>query len=476
MTRTITTMLLGLFLLSSCQDVPAPKLEESETMDVPVVEKEYTDRVMKEDVGRAVAALAASGEYVLHNSRAMLYSVDSLKAKDGSLIAFAVNFANDGGFILLSPTKKYYPVLAYSDKGHFDVDVSGTPVEVWTEDMSNVIDNIDVLPADTLAKYRRLWNSLLFESTIDKITSTKLSASRAEGEVSSEECQELVRIARDKRTEFERQGYKTYTLEEVYRYDDEETSRIIQEATGAIYPIYDHLVDALSFAVEINVSNNYTKSNLLQTQWNQTGTFNQSFPVLSNGKRAYAGCGPVALGQIMKYYRYPATYQWDRMHNNYGMKETSDLLYEIAIKAKASFNLDGTGTSLPNMQNAMVSYGYICERDVYSLTRTMAEINSNRPVCMTGEDGGKYHAWVASGFNTSDGTHYYEFYTMVHHYAMDMFYRSEVDYFSSKSLYVNWGWGGSYDGFYTETSNLGGTGNNKYTNNRKCLYVTKPQN
>ncbi len=443
-------------------------------MDVPVVEQEYTDRVMTNDVGRAIAALAASGECGLHNSRAMLYSVDSLKAKDGSLTAFVVNFTNDGGFVLLSPTKKYYPVLAYSNKGYFDVNVSGSPVEVWTEDMSDVIDNVDALPADTLAKYRRLWNSLLFESTIDKMSSKEMPLSRAEGEVSVDEYHRLVQISRAKRTEFERQGYKTYTLEEVYRKDDEATNRIIQEATGAIYPIYDHLVDALSFAVEINVSNNYTKSNLLETQWNQTGTFNQSFPLLSNGQRAYAGCGPVALGQIMKYYRYPATYPWDNMHNNYGMKETSDLLYEIALKAKASFNSDGTGTSLPNMQKAMASYGYICERDVYSMTRTMAEINSNRPVCMTGEEGGKHHAWVASGFDVSDGTHYYEFYTMVHRYAMDMFHRSEVYYFSSKSLYMNWGWGGSYDGFYTETSSFGGTSNNKYTKDRKCLYITKP--
>ena len=109
MIRIIITMLLAMFLMSSCQDAPAPKIEGAKTVDVPVVEQEYTDRVMTNDVGRAIAALAVSGEYGLHNSRAMLYSVDSLKAKDGSLTAIV---ANDGGFILLSPTKKYYPVSA----------------------------------------------------------------------------------------------------------------------------------------------------------------------------------------------------------------------------------------------------------------------------------------------------------------------------------------------------------------------------
>ena len=361
--------------LHSCQDAPAPGVQDASPDDAAPIEDACSDQVSYRDINKAIAAITSSGDFGMERSRASMYSVDSLISKDGVLTALVVNFANDGGFILLSPQKTFYPVMAYSDKGHFDVNVEGKPVEEWTEDMSDVISQLDYLPSDSIEIYRRMWNDLLFESSINSISTNAVS--RAEGEVSQEEYQQLIQIARAKRTEFEQKGYKTFSLEEVFKNDPEGYESIIQEATAAIFPIYDHLVLALSFAVEINNSNNYTKQNLLQTSWNQTGGFNQSFHFISDSQRAYAGCGPVAMGQIMKYYQYPPSYPWTKMHNSYGTKETSDFLYELAIRAHASFKSEGTKTSVENMQSTLESYGYICERDVYSLSRTLSDINSN---------------------------------------------------------------------------------------------------
>lgn len=91
---------------------------------------------------------------------------------------------------------------------------------------------------------------------------------------------------------------------------------------------------------------------------------------------------------------------------------------------------------------------------------------------MTGKEE-KYHAWVSSGFNICNGTQYYDFYTMTHHYSMGNFSRSNVYSFSSTSLYMNWGWGGAYDGYYVETSNIV-LPNGKYTKDRINIYINKP--
>lgn len=485
MTRTITTMLLGLFLMSSCQDVPAPKIEESKTMNVPVVEQEYTDRVMTNDVGRAIAALAASGEYGLHNSRAMLYSVDSLKAKDGSLTAFVVNFANDGGFILLSPTKKYYPVLAYSDKGRFDVNVSGSPVEVWAEDMSDVIGNVDALPADTLAKYRRLWNSLLFESTIDKIPSTNMTASRAEGEVSDEEMQRLYRIVRDKREEFESLGYKTYFLYEYFGdYDPDTYANVAQMAQASIYPLYDHVWDELTFVVDIYNVSTTTTDNMLNTVWGQDGMFNANFPYISETRRAYAGCGPVAVGQIMYYHKYPVDKLWSSMVTSYGNITTSNFLYELAERANADYKIDGTETTIINLRNALRTYGYMCDKADFSLAKVRDEIVNNRPVALFAEGKIKKensdvkrsaHAWVASGISTSKWEYNYVCYTMTQMNGMASFYQTPKQYIIQKSLYMNWGWNGRYDGFYAENGNLTIPGYVAPAENRTMMCIQKPE-
>lgn len=477
-------MLFGLFLMSSCQDVPAPRIDESKTKDVPMVEQEYTDRVMTKDVGRAIATLAASGECGLHNSRAMLYTVDSLKAKDGTLTAFVVNFTNDGGFVLLSPTKKYYPVLAYSNKGHFDVNVSGSPVEVWTEDMSDVIDNVDALPADTLAKYRRLWNSLLFESTIDKKSSKEMPLSRAEGEVSDEEMQRLYRIVRDKREEFERQGYKTYSLYEYLRdYDQDTYTYIAQMAQASIYPLYDHVWDELTFVVDIYNMSTATKDNMLNTVWGQSGMFNASFPYVSETRRAYVGCGPVAVGQIMYYHKYPVDKPWSSMVTSYGNITTSDFLYELAERANANYGIDGTETTVKNLWKALRTYGYICDRADYSLTKVKNEIAGNRPVALfadgmvkekNGDVKKSAHAWIASGLSTYRWEYNYVCYTMTQVYGMTSFYQTPKQYIIQNSVYMNWGWNGKYDGFYAENGNLTIPGFVAPAKNRTMICIKKP--
>lgn len=44
---------------------------------------------------------------------------------------------------------------------------------------------------------------------------------------------------------------------------------------------------------------------MLRTQWSQRAPYNNATPLI-NGVNALAGCDPIAVAQIMAYYRYPA--------------------------------------------------------------------------------------------------------------------------------------------------------------------------
>ena len=60
----------------------------------------------------------------------------------------------------------------------------------------------------------------------------------------------------------------------------------------------------------------YTKGPLLNTEWYQTGGFNDDLPYIScNGSnfQVYAGCVPIAMAQVMKYYQHPTNYNWSAM-------------------------------------------------------------------------------------------------------------------------------------------------------------------
>lgn len=464
--------------LYSCQDAPAPGVQDTSPDEAAPIEDACSDQVSYRDINKAIAAITCSGDFGMERSRASMYSVDSLISKDGVLTALVVNFANDRGFILLSPQKTFYPVMAYSDKGHFDVNVEGKPVEEWTEDMSDVISQLNYLPSDSIEIYRRMWNDLLFESSINKKPVIRKSPPIDEVKIPEEEMQKLYRAVRAKRTELESQGYKTYLIGEYLSKDDIDAyENIRQIVQGAIYPLYESVWEELTLVVDIDNMTTTTKENMLSTVWGQRGMFNVSFPTLSDGRKAYVGCGPVAIGQVMYYHKYPANIPWSSMMTSYGNEVTSNFLYELAIKSKADFQLEGTHTYMPDLQSTLESYGYICARDVYSVSKTISEVFDNRPVVLSGRDevaDKRGHGWVASGASISDWEYYTMYYTMTSQYGMSSFYQTDKKYLRQNSVYMNWGWYGQYDGFYVENGTLKIPGFTNKTVNRIMINIQKP--
>ena len=49
------------------------------------------------------------------------YEISVVYDEKGDKSLYVVNYANEGGFIIVSPTKNFTPVLAYSESGNYDV-------------------------------------------------------------------------------------------------------------------------------------------------------------------------------------------------------------------------------------------------------------------------------------------------------------------------------------------------------------------
>ena len=49
------------------------------------------------------------------------YTVSTIKDDNGNDAIYVVNFANDGGFVLVSAVKNIQPILAYSNSGYFSL-------------------------------------------------------------------------------------------------------------------------------------------------------------------------------------------------------------------------------------------------------------------------------------------------------------------------------------------------------------------
>ncbi len=223
---------------------------------------------------------------------------------------------------------------------------------------------------------------------------------------------------------------------------------------------------------------------LLTTTWDQGCYYNALCPAASlpgNCNHVYTGCVATTMSQLMKFNSFPAqgylshtythptygqqtanfgatTYNWAAMTNNVTSANTNvaTIMYHAGVAVNMNYGTDGSGAMSEDVPWAMVTYfnydpSTISMKDKANYTtaswNTMikAELDNQRPIYYSGDDGTTGHAWVCDGYRTSDG-----------------------------KLHMNWGWSGAYNGYFAVGSlNAGGYTPNS---NNKAIIGIKPGN
>ncbi len=191
---------------------------------------------------------------------------------------------------------------------------------------------------------------------------------------------------------------------------------------------------------------------LLTTQWSQDGGENAFLPVIDDyDTLADAGCGAVAMAQVMNYWKYPTHgigynyyvweerdepqvlkadfentyYDWSNMATIYKNQPVTDaqidavatLMLHIGVALEMKFS-SSTGTQIEYIHSALKKYfGYNPYMTIVRQTngaytqdewREMIykEISAGRPVLMGGtESGGANHIFVADGYDENGNIH-----------------------------------------------------------------------
>jgi hypothetical protein len=88
---------------------------------------------------------------------------------DNAPMMYVINYCG-GGFVVVSATKDYYPILAYSDENDFVLSDDMEGVAVWMEETKEAIRQSGSLDEATKAKIHRLWQQ--YETNVNMISST----------------------------------------------------------------------------------------------------------------------------------------------------------------------------------------------------------------------------------------------------------------------------------------------------------------
>ncbi len=385
------------------------------------------------------------------------YTIATIIDKLGNPAIYVINYANDGGFVLVSATKKFTPVLAYAQSGNYSIaGVAPEGVRSWQEGMVSAIATVGTLPNDSTDRYVDQWNGY---------TQLDTSAVAETNPGIGEENFDPDKVYQQKEAEFINAGYIIHHIgDDNITGDPAIDEQLRGEAEYDTYP--DYRWQNYAIVLEWTESTDETVNNFMQSKWGQGSStipaiynsdYNQYCPVI-DGKCALAGCVPVAIGQIMRYYEYPDNLgDWNDMPYRYATPTTAKLLRTIGDGVNVQYSLESSGATLSSAVNYLNKY-FTTQTYNYSFDVAFNYIKDKKPVvlgaAMTTKDGIKgRHVFLCTGGSKRTSVTYYALYTFVGKYTYSKAYGAlGMNQQQEGYAYLNWGWNGDYDGMYSSNS------------------------
>lgn len=231
----------------------------------------------------------------------------------------------------------------------------------------------------------------------------------------------------------------------------------------------------------------------MTTEWGQRDPYDFFVP-----KDCPVGCVAVAVGQIMKFHKYPndsndPKFNWNIMPdiaqniNQQGAINIALLLKDIGEKVNMRYAPSASGAYSIDARNALVNdYGYSSSANLadYNHRRVVNDIVSKRsPIYMDGFAEKKIYYWRWWLVRW----HYepYEVYSDGHAWVCDGYKKITEKKYSKgcdreilvtrEFLYMNWGWNGWYNGWYSNNSRPNSSSDPNFPYKRQCIYdIHKP--
>lgn len=414
------------------------------------------------------------------------YDINIL-CSDGVPQMYVINYKN-GGFVIVSATKAFYPILAYSEDGTFPVRQEEVGLRIWLEETKRAISDYAQVQDSIKDAFRMMWSQ--YENNNSFFIDSRTRSNMPSGEIAClERIEYYYRInsgsggwnfapLSQAESAFSSLGLEKYYESLCFRAQANNSAlnetvigwRIVRTGDGVFGPY-------------------------IQTAWHQHAPF-------SDNLGFNAGCGTIAVSQLMNYYKYPETftidnmsYNWNNIPNYPSSSSDQAALVEYVYKAIDSNHISGTNTTYTtpgNLISGMQKMGYSVSKQSHDYRRVISDLKSGKPVIMLGNETnmpeigniayfGNSHYWICDGVN--DVTYYIEYFAEWQPYGNGSFETGWYSYESpnsipsnyvNRSFHMNWGWNenGSnhYNGWFIgDTAN---SGNGDFHYNREDFFIS----
>ena len=382
-------------------------------------------------------------------------SVETICDSLGNPLMYIVNYRDNQGYTIVSATKNYLPIVAYSDKGAFNSNIMKQNASYYWDACKKTIANAHILFEDSIKRvFRNQW--IKYEQIPEAdINSRTLS----DAEINKRK-QEQIAI-------WQAKGYACHDFGAIsYLLPESDANAIIEDVCHHTQPEYDCMETTILIHKSLN-GNVLKVDPLLTTQWGQGYPFN-----LQITNNYPAGCVATAMAQIMNFHQWPLRYNWANMSTSYP-NVIASFFKEIGSSVHMSYGKDGSSASNQNAYNAFVNnYNYKAQLVDHSDSKINQDLKNRNPVYMYGSEGNAAHAWVCDGVNIYQ---YGEEVSAVMLFPVGKpglvdecaYFVGRINSYTSDYYHMNWGWDGINDGWFANS-------NISYKNNRKDIINISP--
>lgn len=380
------------------------------------------------------------------NTNKRIRSVETICNDSNEALCHIVNYENNNGYMIIDATHNYHPVLAYSEIGEFDSSKLSDETKLWLEGYEIEINKYKELEEDSVLTFRSEWARYEKKQKRNKQARTVDTSTPLYHTYDSITMEYINKWTGEGKSYF-------YLWENTIPYlPDHRKEAFTHQALSMTLPGADDL--EFAFAV-LKIDDKSKKKYLnVTSKWGQQNGYNDGLITWWSGTQPPAGCAPVAMGQIMRYYNWPNGYDWAKMADAYPTAETVNLLRNIGINASTVHSMDGSSTTVNGMQKAFNKMGYSAKKINHDMNKVITSLNNNCLVLMGGNDrshGG--HVWVCDGYNSYLTSYTYQLMVLTRNTKGELVYEQmdyEMNSFGYTSYHMVWGFYGNADGWYKD--------------------------
>ena len=409
-------------------------------------------------------------------------SIETVKDKSNNPLMYVVNYS-EGGWVIVGASRNYYPVLAFSDEGSFEIkpETEMGSVVVWLDETKEAVRVSAALDETTKDQMRTAWQ--VYETSDKKIAS---------GAKNYQMMYDRMAVLSSL---YGSSGWNPY-----YSLEDVEGKLKDPNAYQALLDLADRFFSPPEYTiVAIKNTNSVTlqAGPMVLTEWHQDAPFNDKCAIIFGNIKYPAGCVPIAMAQIMRFHLHPAIVYYPANHHfNWYNMPFNEADYTNPISTYSTPALIGNIRSALGMGSGVTNSTITAAKDAFLSTynyqsativshndaTVRTEIINQRPVFMSGvANSGVGHAWVCSGVMDQKTKIYYfvEFFTGSGYNNYNYWTPSNpgTSVYSTTSNYYHMNWGGGnqlgapQDSWYFTNTFPSGY---SYSNNRQNLYIVKP--